>query len=921
MMELRRVLSPIRGPLVGLLFLLAGVRPLSAEILMETGTLRGFLAGEATGCAYDNWISHVSENVARPGYNAYAPPQLDPQLNGFGGFQLVPADAGGDSLLALFGELTGLLLDDQGAAAALRLEESPGCGYQLAQLSDSSLGRDFWLLREALDSTHVDPGLSPGPQDDVVGGFVKGWGVFVFNPAATRPELCVEMPHPCDDFPTPYLGLEAFLALDAGLLLIHGAGREVAYTGSAAAYTNSASLSDPSRNCRLPFAAAHTAFLAYQRALGRQELVLQLHSYDDLSHRNLTSCVLTAGPSNRIHLPVLFDPGGGSKGLLGNLGQPVFAADSLGWTHGEWRLQDYVSSNSLYPVLVEGGAPDSLVQIPAAGSLPGYGANCQLTASYGAGYAECDNLERILHLEVDELPAPAHGLGAAAYYGCGPDTVVAALGNFAAAWAFQQPWVRALRQARDSLAVFDDSLPPTAPAQLTALQLGPTGARLSWQPSRSVFFDTYEVHVDTALVIGPGARVVTRSNSAGLCWPGLRGVDLTGLTPGLDYSLVLRARDAQGRVSGFSNSVRLHVVDQLAPVVELEERRLLRPGEATLIRARVTDHSPLAAVTLRSSADSLEWTETPMTALGDGWYEGLLAPGAAGESRWYQVRAEDQPADRSSTLTPLLTALVREPVARLDFDDAEQAVHAAFGGGSDQWRREACLARAGLGWRFGGAACTVYAPSGAAWLELEPLTIPDGLLAPVLAFWSRLEAEVSSQAPDSCYDGGLVQWRTADGQWQDATLVPAAAHFLKSTHHVPLVWPQRLLSGTHGWRQHLLQLPEGLESLELRLGFVCDANTHKLGWAVDELELGGLLPALPPAPRLELVLTGAGLRLDWRPVAGAGAYRVEQAALSGDPLWTLLATTTDCGLDVALASATDARRFRVTALAGEPVRP
>lgn len=884
----------------------------SAQVLEENGSLRAFLAGSEPGCAYDNWLSHVSENVARPGLNAYAPPQLDPQLNGFGGFQLLPTDAGGDSSLALFRELTHLLLDDQGEAAALRLEESPGCGYQLARLADSTLQRDFWLLREPLDSSWTDPGLSPGPQDDVRGGFAKGWGVFVFNPAATRPELCLELPHPCDDFPTPHLGLEAFLELDAGLLLIHGAGREVAYTGSAAAYTNSASLSDPSRNCRLPFAAVHEAFLAHQRALGRRELVLQLHSYDDLAHRNLTSCVVTAGPSNRLHFPVLFDTGGGDKGLLGNLSQPIFPANALGWSHAQLRLQDYVSSNSQHPLWVEAG-PDSLLQIPAAGSLPGYGANCQLAASYGTGYAECDNLERILHIEVDELPAIAHVLGAPAFYGCGADTLVACQANFALAWSVYRPLVVALRTARDSLAAFQDERPPTTPTGLAAVQLGGTGARLSWQPSLSVNFDSYVVLVDTALVIGPGARQITRSSSSTLCWPGLRTVDLTGLLPGEDYSIALRARDDLGRLSGDSETLRLHIVDQLAPVVEVEERRLAAPGEEALIRASVTDHSPLQ-VFLRHSPDSLSWSETPMAELGGGLFEGSLPAAQAGDTLWYQLRAEDQPAGRSTTLGGVLRLLVSQPVAALDFDLAPQAGSLAFGGGNDQWRREACLARAGLGWRFGAAGCANYTANGAAWLTLDALPVPDGLRSPLVSFWSRLSAEISSQAPDSCYDGGLLQWRPAGGEWREASLVPAAAHFLKSTHHTPLSWPQRLLSGSQPWRQTLLALPEGLDSLQLRLGFVCDANTHKAGWAVDEVELWGLWPSPPPAPRLSLRWLEGGLELAWPPVAGATAYRVEATQLPATEDWIPLATTTECRFLLSAPGQEPGALLRVSAL-------
>jgi hypothetical protein len=905
--------SAVLWCVLSLFLSLAAPAPARAEILPETGTLRGFLAGDCPGCAYDNWISHITEGVARPGYNAYAPPVLDPQLSGFGGFQLVPAGGAGDSLLTLFRDLATLLLDNQGEAAALRLEESPAAGYELAQLTDSSLARSFWLLREPLDSTFVDPGLSPGPQDDVVGGFSRGWGVFVVNPSATRPELCVQMPHPCDDFPTPYLGLEAFLELDAGLLMIHGAGREVAYTGPAASYTNSVSLSDPSRNCRLPYAAVHEAFLAHERGLGRRELVLQLHSYDDASHRNLTYSVVTTGPSNRLHFPPLFDTGGGDKGLLGNLGQPVLAADALGWPHPALRLQDYVSSNSQHALWLATGLPDSLVQLPAAGALPGYGANCQLTASYGASYPECDQLERILHVEVDELPAPVHALGAAAFYGCTADTLVAGLAQFAGAWTAFRPFVVALRTARDSLMDFQDSAAPTPPTGLAALQSGSGTARLSWQPTRSVLFDTYELWADTALVIGPGARVVTRSQLATLCYPALRTADLTGLAPGQAVSLALRARDDQGRLSEFSGTVRLFVADLEAPVVVAELRRVVPAGEPAAIRATVTDSSPLAAVLLRHSPDNQSWTDVAMVPLGAGVHEGWLPVMEAGDSLWCQVCAEDDPAARSVACSAAWRVVARERVAAWSFDGEESATHESFGGGSDQWRRESCAARAGAAWRFGGPACAPYGAGGAGWLNLEALVVPDGLLQPTLSLWMRMDAEVSSQRPDSCYDGGLFQLQAPGGEWCDAASLPAPTHALKRSSTVPLGWPRRMFSGSSAWQELLVALPEGADTVRLRAGFVCDGAVHKAGMALDDVALWGLLPAVPPAPRLELGWLGDQLALTWRPVAGATAYLVEAAGTCA-PDWSTLATTPECRWILDSAALEPVVRLRVVAL-------
>jgi len=910
------VVSALRAlcPVLGLVLVLGSPMMALAQPVEERGTLRGFLAGNAPGCAYDNWISHVSENVAHPGLNAYAPPVLDPQLNGFGSCQVLGSDAAGDSLRTLFRDLTQLLMLGDAQAAADRLALHPGTGYQVVVLTDSTLALDFLVLREELDSTWTDPGLSPGPQDDVVGSFARGWGAFVFNPAAAHPDLALQIPHPCDDFATPYLGLEAFLELDAALLMINGAGREVAYTGSAAGYTNSLSLSDPSRNCRQPFAAVHEAFLAQVRAQGREEQVVQVHGYDDLSHRNLTTCVVTAGPSNRIHYPVLFDTGGGSKGLLGNLGQPIFAADSLGWSHGEWRLQDYISSNSSYPLWVDGGLPDSLVQIPTAGALPGYGANCQLVASYGTSYAECDHMERFLHVELDELPTPAHAMGAAAFYLCGPDTTVAGWWNFTRAWAFHRPFFQALGTALDSMAAFTDALAPSPPAELAAVQLGASGARLSWQPTRSVFFDTYEVLVDTALVISPTARSITRSTSSSLCWPGLRTVDVSGLQAGLDYSIALRARDHQGRVSDLSNTVRLHVTDTLPPVVLVEERRLALLDEALTLRATVTDSSPLAEVMLRWSASGGPWQESPMAPDGGDVFSATLPAFTTADTLRYMVEATDAPLYRSTAQSDTLSLVLRRLQDARTFDAGDQATHLAFGGGSDQWRRESCQARSGGAWRFGGAACANYASSGAAWLTFDPLEVPTGVEEAVLALWSCVAAESSSQYPDSCYDGGVLEWSLDGGPWLSAPLDPAPTHALRASSNVPLDWPQRMISGTSPWRQLLMPLPWGTHQVQLRAGFVSDGASNRAGWALDELVLAGLDAPVLEVPVLGIQVLGDGVRLSWAPVAGAVAYGVEAAAEPWAIAWTPVAQTTECQVDLPLESAQDQRFLRVHAV-------
>ena len=75
--------------------------PLTAfGMLDEHGSLYDFLFDACPDCAYDNWLSHVSERVVRPDYNDYGPPNLDPITNGFGGFTYIPENPAGDSTLA-----------------------------------------------------------------------------------------------------------------------------------------------------------------------------------------------------------------------------------------------------------------------------------------------------------------------------------------------------------------------------------------------------------------------------------------------------------------------------------------------------------------------------------------------------------------------------------------------------------------------------------------------------------------------------------------------------------------------------------------------------------------------------------------------------------------------------------------------------
>jgi hypothetical protein len=562
--------TPPRMSSPWMILVLAGLAcpVLEAEPVEETGSLRGFVAGQESGCAYDNWQSRVSERIARPGYNVYAPPTLDPQLNGFGHYSNLPTGAAGDSLLTDFHRFfTHLLRGETGAADSLltRMEQP---ALEWVRFQDTDSGHELHVLRERLDSTFVDPGLSPLPDDDVVGGFALGWGLFVFDPQAVRPEIVVQVPHPCDDYITPVIGLEVFQELGAGVLLIAGAGREVLFSGGT--YNNSLSLSDPSRNCRHLFQKAHEALVDHWQQQGVDELVLQIHSYDDLAHRSLKSCVVSCGPWTRLALPPLYDAGNNGLGALNRVPQPALAADALGFPHGELTLQDYLSHGAPLALTVNGGLPDSTLSLAVSTSLLGYIGNCQLeyTVGYhGIGYPDCDRPERFLHIELDELPLPAHGLGEALFHNA-DSTRVADWSSFQRAWLTYRPLFQAIGEARDAWLAFAGGDAPTAPAAFAVLERGEDRVRLKWRPTLSSEHFSYEILLDTLGTPGEQSLIVDRSTVTNLCWAPLTSTWVEGLAQEVPYTAAIRARDLQGRVSALSNTLTFTLTELDPPLVE-----------------------------------------------------------------------------------------------------------------------------------------------------------------------------------------------------------------------------------------------------------------------------------------------------------------------------------------------------------------
>ena len=271
-----------------------------AEIIEETGSLLEFFAGHEENCAYDNWVSHISEGIASEGYNDYAPPELDRQTNGFGAYQIVDSLENPDEVLADWYAIFANVLGGNFEIALDTLESSDFADvYQMVLLEDGD--ESYIILREILNNEYYDDNGTEDEADDVTGSFDYGWGLFIFNLDPESPWITLEAPHPNDDYITPYICIDAFLMLDAQALFVNGSGREVEWT-EIGDYSNSKTRSDPTRRANVTaFQEAHKAIVDSVEG----ELIIQVHSYDS-EGRNLAQSLLSTWDDDYPN-PPLFD--------------------------------------------------------------------------------------------------------------------------------------------------------------------------------------------------------------------------------------------------------------------------------------------------------------------------------------------------------------------------------------------------------------------------------------------------------------------------------------------------------------------------------------------------------------------------------------------------------------------------------------
>lgn len=501
-----------------------------------------FIGGVSTTTAYDNYVSHVSEGLADPGYNDYGPDWMDVQSDGFGNYRIIPQDA---YTLTHWRNIFDALLSGNTALVDQMLSDSLDTfHYDLVQFEDVIYERTFYLIRERLDMTYIDYNQDGVPGDDIVGSFSNGWGLYIISPNASRQHVVVEVPHPCDDFISPYLGTEMFLQTDAFAMMISGAGREVKWTHSGS-YSNNKSLSDPSRNSNTVFQVFHEVLSDSLMNLGpHSPLVLHTHSFDDNSaHADFQSIVLSGGwDANNANKPIR-DISDDNLDLVNFTSEYPIQAGQFG-EHDNLRVDEFYRVHYSGDFLYHGDHGD--INIPHTYTL--LGPNTGVQMNYLRQFFNNNEVyEPWVQIEFFEKPMLFQDMDmplTELYAGEYPSSYQ----NHTILLEYYQPFIDALEAYLTNWMTEADVTPPPAIPNWRTEFDGQTYVSLRWDPVYDTNHKTYRITYDQDS-LSADSHVLDASTNIQLADPNTDHFMMENLDPEGDYVFRIDAEDHFGNFS------------------------------------------------------------------------------------------------------------------------------------------------------------------------------------------------------------------------------------------------------------------------------------------------------------------------------------------------------------------------------------
>jgi hypothetical protein len=861
------------------LFLVLGMATTSsATIIQESGSLEGFVLGHCPGCAYDNFVSHISEAIAREGANDYGPDFLDPQTTGFGSFTLIPNGSSGDSVLSIWRQVfDDCAAEDWGAADTLMSYNSTVFRYDLVHLQDGEI--EYYMVRERLDSSYFDDNVDSIATDDVTGSFHNGWGLYVFRINAPRNKVIIQMPHPEDDFVALPVGLRLYTTLGARVLMIAGAGREVAWDSTHPPYDNSKSLSDPTRNSRTVFQKCHEAvFAALDGGPLSPSLTIQVHSYDSHNYGYLPDIQMSAFRDEWApNLPVR--DRAEHKDFVHFMNEyPI--SNNPAFPGLQVRVDSYYGlyCNPAY-AYYNANPPISLMN---SIELCGYNGNNQATTCH-ANHDLYVDPENFVHFEMDEFPDAADE--EMDWHQFLPGSMPATMETFVNVLAYYGPLIAAIDSTIAYNEAHPDAEPPDTSWMITANQVGPRSVALTWNPKATDRnFESYWIYYDTANV-SVNSPSVSREDIPDLWNFELLETTLRNLNETLlpHYHFAIAGKDIYG-----------HSAPLTAPVGLVSAYGWLmgtvRDGSTNdPIQAEVE----VVGDTQRTTAS--ESGQYRLFLLGNFTYTvRYLLWGYVSQMHTVYV-AEEDTTYYDANLDP-------QPVITLFSDDFESGApgwsHTSPPSWGDQWHISTERAHGGShSWKCGDTGSGNY--DNLLDAQLSSTLIPDIPDEARLYFWMQIQGEVSSAYPDSAYDGGILEISADGGSFEQVTTISGYPKTFRwrTGSGSPATGPmpgQPCWADNPTWVEEAVDLqPYVGQSVQFHFRFGSDASGRHEGWYVDDVSVVALdLPGISVPTGLVIAVEGDDLHLRWNSDANYG-YRVYSDDNPQGGFATLVGETTE----------------------------
>ena len=516
-------------------------------VIEETASFKEFLYGSAPECEYDNWMSHIAEGIASPGYNIYAP--WDRQTDGFGNFE-IPTEGqllSWENIVIMF--LEGFLDETQ---ILIDLFEFP---FQVVIFTDTDTDRTYHILREIPNMDHYDDNGTTELYDDEVGAFDYGWGLYVYYLEGPYPHITTA-PHPNDDFPTVPMAHKVFVEHQSKFLLISGTGREVTWTEEGN-YNNSKSTCDPSRVADHPFNTCYQKFCDKIRdEFGHREFSIQIHSYDwGDRHWGFPNVQISAGYNvSSPDLPIR-DHSSFKKDIINATGYLVHPANAVG-VHAPVYLNDFYGIHySKYQFTYSD--EDTTFAVNNYMDLWGYSQNRQMQYTQ-AGISQYDNREPFFHIEMDELPNVYPQIINNYHWFQGWNIVSQTWDmehRFDKCFEYYSPWVDALTEVLPYMYEMNDEEVPVTPTDFHIITECSDTIVLEWTPGDCYDMDSYEIFFAPEPIGNNNYVIRDKSNDATLACLAETRHTIVGLEAGEDYYFKIRIRDKNGNYSELSEEV------------------------------------------------------------------------------------------------------------------------------------------------------------------------------------------------------------------------------------------------------------------------------------------------------------------------------------------------------------------------------